>query len=257
MSAGTDVDVELTTADQKPVGSNCARRVSVAEGYERWAPIYDDIPNPLLAREERYLLPLLMDVRKKSVLDLACGTGRWLERITEHGCELALGVDSLEAMLRVAASKELLRGRLARAACESLPLPEAAFDLGICSFALGHVWDLKAMVREFARVTRVGADMFVSDLHPEASARGWRVGFRDGSASVEIRTCSRSSEEILGEFCANGFACVKCETLWLGEPEAPLFELAGKAGAFAEACRIPAVLVCRFRRVETAGGGSA
>lgn len=250
-------DVGFTAAGEQPLGSSRARRVSPAEGYERWAATYDEVPNPLLALEERYLLPLLTEVRKKSVLDLACGTGRWLEKVMELGCKSAVGVDCSGAMLRIAASKQSLRGRLARAAGENLPLPEAAFDLGICSFALGHLCDFKAMVREFARVTRVGADIFVSDLHPQAHARGWRVGFRDGGTAVEIRTNSRSSEEIVGEFCANGLACLKCETLWLGEPEAPLFELAGKAGSFADACRVPAVLVCHFRRIETTGGGTA
>ena len=252
-----EVDVEFATADEQPVDSDRARRLSVAEGYERWAPIYDDIPNPLLAREERYLLPLLMEVSKKSVLDLACGTGRWLEKLVELGCKSAVGVDCSGAMLRIAAGKQSLRGRLARAACENLPLPEAAFDLGICAFALGHVHDLKAMVHEFARVTATGAHVFVSDLHAEAYTRGWRVGFRDGGAAIEIRMRARSADEIVREFCASGFECLNHESLWLGEQEAPLFERAGKSDSFRDACRFPAIVACHFRKIERAGRGSA
>ncbi len=42
-------------------------------------------PNPLLAREERYLLPLLANLSRQALLDLACGTGRWLEKLLSQG----------------------------------------------------------------------------------------------------------------------------------------------------------------------------
>ena len=244
--AGADF---TTTAEPDLPAHGGSRCVSAAEGYECWAPTYDHIPNPLLAREERHLLPLLTDLRNKSVLDLACGTGRWLEKLIAQGCKSAMGIDCSTAMLRVAGLKRGLKGRLARAACEDLPLPSAAFDLAICSFALGHMWDLGSMLSELARVTRTGADIFVSDLHPEAYARGWRVGFRDGSTAIEIKMRSRAAKEIVHAFCENGFSCQTHEALWLGEPERPIFERAGKSRLFLEACKLPAVLVCHFRRV--------
>jgi ubiquinone/menaquinone biosynthesis C-methylase UbiE len=226
------------------------RSVPVAEGYERWAPLYDQTPNPLLAREERYLLPLLPDLRNKSVLDLGCGTGRWLEHLMAGGIGSGLGIDISMAMLQVAGKKEATKGRLARASCENLPLSKAVFDLAICSFAIGHIPELGAMVRELARVTRVDGDVFVSDLHPEAHARGWRVGFREGGTAVQIETRYRPVGEIIQTFCSNGFNCEGNEALWLGAPEEPLFARAGKAHVFGEACRHPAVLVCHFRRAE-------
>lgn len=226
------------------------RRVSAAKGYEYWAPTYDDVPNPLLAREERHLLPLLTDLRNKSVLDLACGTGRWLERVVGQDCESGLGIDCSNAMLRVAGRKRAIRGRLVRADCENLPLPGAAFDLAICSFVLGHIQDIRPLVRELARVSRTRADIFVSDLHPEAYARGWRVRFRDGDTAVEIEMRSRTAEEIVHAFCACGFESQTHETLWLGDPERPIFARAGKSHSFVEACKVPAVLVYHFRRLR-------
>jgi len=247
VNTGTEVPGE---AEAENAWTPCACLVSTAEGYERWASSYDQVPNPLLAREERYLLPLLKDVRVRSAVDLGCGTGRWLEKLAAMGCDLTVGVDCSGAMLRVAAGKKNVRGRLARAACENLPLFDAGFDLGICSFALGHICNLTPMVREMARVTRIGADVFVSDLHPEAYDRGWRVGFRDEQTVVEIQVRSRTAAEIVEEFCSNGFQCLTLKTLWLGEPERLLFARAGKTDLFAGACQVPAVLVCRFRRVE-------
>jgi hypothetical protein len=111
------------------------------------------------------------------------------------------------------------------------------------------MWDLGSIVSELARVTRTGADLYVSDLHPDAYARGWRVGFRDGSTAIEIEMRSRTAEEIVDAFCANGFRRQAHEDLWLGEPERLLFARAGKSHLFLEACQLPAVLVCHFRRV--------
>ncbi len=247
--ANVDPDFAAAGAHQSPTPSD-SRTVSVAKGYESWAPVYDHSPNPLLAREERHLSPLLSDLRNKSTLDLACGTGRWLERLMAPGCASGVGIDCSLAMLRVAGRKEAISGRLARANCENLPFPSEAFDLAICSFAVGHIADLESVVRELGRVTRAGADVFVSDLHHQAHARGWRVGFRDGDGTaIQIETYPRTPEEIVHTFCTNGFRCQTHEPLYLGEPEKPLFVQAGKSHSFIGACQMPAVFVCHFRRI--------
>jgi SAM-dependent methyltransferase len=222
--------------------------VPVAEGYERWAPIYDHVPNPLLAREERHLFPLLTDLGGKTVFDVACGTGRWLERLVALGGATGVGIDRSAAMLRVARNKSAIGQRLVEGDCERLPFSSAAFDVAICSFALGHIGELGTMARELARVMRDGADVFVSDLHPEAYARGWRTGFRNDGMAIQIEMRSRSVGGIVREFCASGFECRRHVSLWLGEPEEPLFARAGKLHSFVEGCRLPAVFVCQFRR---------
>lgn len=239
----------VTGNQHEPPAVPDSRRVSATDGYQRWASIYDEFPNPLLAREERHLLPLMTDLHEKSVLDLACGTGRWLERLTGQGCASGIGIDFSTEMLRVAARKKAIKGQLVRANCENLPLPSAAFNLVICSFALGHVQSMGSMVRELGRVTRTGADIFVSDLHPAAYARGWRVGFRDSGTPIEIEMQPRAAEEIVNAFCASGFESQADETLWLAEPERTLFDRAGKSHSFLDACKLPAVLVCHFRRI--------
>jgi len=221
--------------------------VSVVEGYERWAPSYDRTPNPLLAREERYLVPLLPDLHGKHVLDVACGTGRWLERLLAKGARLGVGVDFSTAMLGIARRKVALTGRLARADCRRLPFCASVFDFSVCSFALSHIQDLKQMARELARAMKPNSDVFVSDLHPEAYARGWRTSFRDGQGACKIETLPRAAEEIVSVFCSAGFECLTHVPLCLGEPERPMFAETGKDHWFAERIGLPAVIVCHFR----------
>lgn len=247
INAGPDTRV---AGGQDLPAANGSLTVDALEGYERWASTYDRVPNPLLAREERYLSPLLTDLRGRSILDLACGTGRWLGWSVARGARRAVGVDCSPAMLRIAGQKRVIRHRLVESTCENLPFPAAIFDLAICSFALGHIRDLDVMSRQVAHVTKAGADVFVSDLHPDAYARGWRVGFRDGAAAIQIEMQSRSDVEIVQTFCSNGFECHASSPLWLGEPEKEFFLCAGKGHSFAEACQLPAVLVCHFRRLD-------
>lgn len=230
------------------------RVVPVTEGYERWAASYDQAPNPLLAREERRLLPMLMDRPGMRMLDFACGTGRWLEKLAVHGGNRAVGIDASIAMLRLGAAKGPITGRLAQAACENLPFRPASFDLAICSFALGHFRDLQSTVRELARVTSAGADLFISDLHPDAYARGWRVGFREAGTPYQIEMLPRSADEIADAISRNGFECRTIEALWLGQPEEEIFARAGKSASFLDSCQVPAIIFCHFARVRSRSG---
>jgi ubiquinone/menaquinone biosynthesis C-methylase UbiE len=251
VSQATQTEIQPSRAVDRRINP-APRLVSSADGYERWAPTYDHAPNPLLAREERYLTPVLTELQFSSVLDLACGTGRWLQKLLRQNSASGVGIDLSAAMLRIAERKREIRGRFAQAACEDLPLAAAAFDLVICSFALGHIRDLGPVACELKRATMPGANVFVSDLHPAAYQHGWRVGFRDREASIQIEVQSHSTYEIVTAFSLNQFECVGELPLWLGEPEQPLFARAGKADAFEDACQLPAVLVCHFRRLESA-----
>lgn len=222
-------------------------RVSVQEGYARWAPVYDQSPNPLLALEERYLQPLLPPLAGKRVLDLACGTGRWSSRLLARGAGAVVGVDVSPAMLAVANRKPDLKGRLAVADCCDLPFRDGVFDLVLYSFALGHIQDVRRVAREVARVTTENADVYVSDLHPSAHAQGWKTAFRDRRGPVEIATWPQSLEEQLALWGSAGFHCVQAIAARLGEWEMPILARAGKAHRFEEVRRVPAVQILHFK----------
>jgi ubiquinone/menaquinone biosynthesis C-methylase UbiE len=219
----------------------------VQEAYDRWAPTYDQFPNPLLSLEERELGALIPKLRGKRLLDLACGTGRWLEKLSTQGADVGVGIDYSAAMLRVAESKPVIRGRLVRADSQILPFQASTFDFVVCSFALGHIRDLRGLAQELGRVARTGADILTSDLHPEAYEKGWRTGFRDARGAVEIDTWARTAEEIAECFYSQGFECLTHISLWLGEPEKPMFDRAGKSNLFSAASKVPAILVSHFR----------
>jgi malonyl-CoA O-methyltransferase len=223
--------------------------VDVKDGYERWAPAYDDFPNPLLAREQRHIIPLLPNLSNGCALDLACGTGRWLLQLSARNARMTVGIDLSSAMLRVAGSKKELSGTLAQADCLNLPFPKSAFDFAICSFALAHIQDLRSAASEFARVMKPESDLFITDLHPEAYAWGWRTGFRDRQSAVQVHAVPHTVEDILRAFYCADLGCVTYVGLCLGKPERPIFAEAGRQRMFQAACRVPAVLFCHFKQL--------
>lgn len=230
---------------RKPV--NSAKQVGVEEGYKRWAAAYDQTINPILALEERHITPLLGTFEERAVLDLACGTGRWLQKLVARGARVGVGVDFSRAMLRVASGKPELRGRLTGADCLQLPFREAVFDFAICSFAASHILQLRDAVAELARLMKPNSDVFMTDLHAEAYAQGWRTAFRDKQQVLEIEALPRTGIEIAETFRAAGFECVAQAPLYFSEAERPLFERAGKAGFFSAASQVPAILFCHFK----------
>jgi len=235
-------------------GAHCASStrslVSVQEGYEMWAPTYDHDLNPLLLLEERTLRPLLPDLVSRAVLDVACGTGRWLEKLLAWGARSGAGVDLSYPMLDVARAKPLLQGRLAHGDCLVLPLRSEVADLVICSFALCHIDNLTAFAQEIARVTKRRGELYLSDLHPEGFAKGWRTGFRHKDGSAEIATTPRSIEQVCKTFQSQGFELLQCWEPRLAEPERQVFANAGKSHLFHLACEDAALFICHFRRMD-------
>jgi SAM-dependent methyltransferase len=237
-----------------------ARQVSVQEGYRLWAATYDDDPNPLLALEERHLTPLLPSLRSKDMLDAGCGTGRWLRRFASAGAGTTTGVDFSSAMLGQAARCLADCGSgfepavhtapwLIRGDCLALPVRSRTADLVMCSLTIGHLAGIEPLAREFSRVARPGADVFVTDMHPRAQALGWRCGFRCHDGSIEVETWLHTEEEVRESFESAGFSLVEMRTLYIGEPERPIFSRAGKESMFDAACAVPAVLLCHFRLI--------
>jgi ubiquinone/menaquinone biosynthesis C-methylase UbiE len=228
--------------------------VSVQEGYERWARNYDQTPNPLLALEERHLGKVLPDVAGSNVLDLGCGTGRWLARLLARGARTVVGIDLSAAMLRVARGTVGIRNRLVLADCLQLPFQASVFDFALSSFALNHIKDLQAIAQELARAMKSRGRLLISEMHPEAYARGWRPGFRDMRGAVQIETVNHSAESVMSCFPSNGFAFLRVHDLFFAEPERPIFLDAGRGGMFESASSVPAIQIYEFTKVASETG---
>lgn len=234
------------TAQKGVIARHPTRRLLPAEAYALWAGTYDSDPNPLLALEEREMLPLLPRPQGKFVLDVACGTGRWLSHLLARGAGQGMGFDLSHEMLAQARKKHAIRGSLVRAGCTAIPVSSGKVDIAICSFAVGYVADLGALASELARVLSEGGRLIVTDLHPSGLGRGWRRTFRHKGEVVEIANYRFSIERLCRSFREHGFRLERVLSPRFGETERPIFRRCGKEHLFEQLQAGPAIVICSF-----------
>jgi ubiquinone/menaquinone biosynthesis C-methylase UbiE len=155
----------------------------VLRGYDAWAPRYDE-PNPAVEADKTEVRHLLADVTGRVALDAACGTGRHSAYLHERGFDV-IGVDVNRLMLAVAESK-VPAGDFRLGDLSALPVDDGTVDVVVCSLALTHVERLDPVIAEFARVTRPGGVVILSDIHPTAVTFGGGAVFPTDSARFEL-----------------------------------------------------------------------
>lgn len=166
----------------------------VQEGYDRWAPHYDDYDNAVIALEQPIVTALLGPVSELRVVDVGCGTGRHALRMAGEGAHVT-GVDFSTGMLArlraklehsdvaAAARLELIEHDIAT----GLPLGDRSFDLALCCLVLEHLPNLDWMLAELARVVVPGGRVVIADFHPEMFRRGLHARFRPGPDAEKVQ----------------------------------------------------------------------
>ena len=217
-------------------------RVSAIEGHRLWASVYDSGPNPLLALERRTTREFLDPLRPSKMIDVACGTGQWLLHFQKAGSDV-FGCDACEQMLSEATKISSLRGRVALADAECIPVCSSMADLVLCSVSLGYFHNIGRVFREFARASKPGGFVAVSDLHADALASGWTRSFKLSGQRYELENYRRSIEEVAGAALAAGLIPKFCKDIYFGTPELPVFQRAGKEEIFRTVMSIPALFI--------------
>lgn len=122
----------------------------IVSKYERWfltpAGMYTD------DKEKELLINTIRFKRGERVLEIGCGTGRYLEYLSDLGLEAA-GVEPVEELIKKARQKSTIKNdQLIRCAYEKLPLGDNSFDNVIFMNTFGFANDKKAALKEAYRV---------------------------------------------------------------------------------------------------------
>lgn len=128
-----------------------------------WINLYESDENPssfmryeLISRKKTLfnLFDTLVAEKNKTVLDIGCGIGNYLEELYKRGHKIN-GIDIAENMLQT--SRERLKKYiefppLCRTDIENLPFPDSHFDVIFCVGVLEY---LKSDARSFEEISRV------------------------------------------------------------------------------------------------------
>jgi ubiquinone/menaquinone biosynthesis C-methylase UbiE len=169
------VGYETKTGDRlyswKEYWANLAASYGCADAQGFSAVLHPDTPvwfnatiDRLQERAWRKGIQLCQIKDDAKVLDVGCGTGRWLRRYSERGLH-PVGVDATEGMLQRAAAGGL-KCPLVVGLAQSLPFADGAFDLVSAVTVIQHIppVDQGDALKEMARVLQPGGHMLLLEL---------------------------------------------------------------------------------------------
>lgn len=117
------------------------------------------------------LLALADDLRARRILEVGCGTGRWLADLRPATDQL-YGLDLSTGMLSRARERDE-QLRLVRGRAGQLPFPTAVFDLVYCVNAIHHFDEPRAFVFEARRLLRPRGTLAVVGMDPHGCREHW------------------------------------------------------------------------------------
>jgi SAM-dependent methyltransferase len=125
----------------------------------------------------------LGDIAGRQVLDVACGTGEWLDYFRNRGADVS-GIDlsykAIDVCLKKFPGRDFHCGP-----AESLPFDDNCFDLVTCMGSLEHFLDKSMALEEMHRVAKSDARFVI--LVPNAGFLTRRLRLYGGTQQVKAR----------------------------------------------------------------------
>ncbi|GAB4026794.1 class I SAM-dependent methyltransferase [Spirosoma koreense] len=142
----------------------------IVAAYEEMADSYDALIDhkPHNAYYDRpNTLALLPDVSGKSVLDAACGPGKYAEILIGQGARVT-GFDISPRMIALARKRNKAAGTFFVQDLNKpfATLTDGSFDIVICALAMHYLRDWTLTIREYCRVLKPGGLLILSIEHP-------------------------------------------------------------------------------------------
>jgi len=162
---------------------------NIAEGYAEWEPIYGIHEASFFEMEEDILLPIIEDVKGKTIMDVGCGNGRYSLIFAKAGANVT-GVDLTPEMIASAQQKASTDGLEIDFICDDIlgvNLAPNRFDLIFSSLAITHIEDLTELLRKLKPALKSDGRIIFSDIHPCFKMMGANVGFIRDDRFIEIR----------------------------------------------------------------------
>lgn len=158
----------MRTREQDASDSSRYTTAQALAEFERWSRSYDrSWLQRLLFEPTHRLLLSHLSVADRKILDIGCGTGRFLALVAERFPEAEMvGLDICPGMLRRAqprCQRFGARVRFVRGDSANLPFDDGQFDVVTCSHSFHHYPDQQRVVREMYRVLRPNGRVMLVD----------------------------------------------------------------------------------------------
>lgn len=227
------------------------RELEPAKAYDRWAADYDDQPGNLMIDLDEQVFSALLSgtaLTGKYVADIGCGTGRHWNKILDGMPKSLTGFDVSAGML------EQLRIKFPGAVCHVVKdhlLPEMrdnAADLLISTLTIAHIDNIIGMFAEWNRILKPGAEVLLTDYHPEALARGARRTFRTNGKHHSIVNHVYYLETVRSVAQSNGLMVVRLEERLIDDSVKHYYESQGALELFRRFQQVPIIYGMQLKK---------
>lgn len=154
-----------------------------------------------------HLSGLAKKIKLKSeeyILDIACGTGAWLNVAAQY-CTNTFGVDISETAIIICKNK-LTSTQLCMGIGEKLPFQTDSFDVITCLGSLEHFLDQPLALREIRRIANDSAKIVI--LVPNSGFLTYKLGLYKGTNQSRINETIRSIDEWINLFSEAGLVVI-------------------------------------------------
>ena len=160
------------------------------------------------------IFELLAPASSGVYMDIGCGTGNYLEALTQKGLNF-YGVDPSKTMLNVARSKNITATFL-EAAAEAIPIEDNYFD-GATAILTTHHWpNLVAGLTEVHRVLKQGSRLIMFTFTPEQMKGYWLYHYFPKMIE-KCMTLSPSLDRLEEIVRRSGYSSIKTELYFVKE----------------------------------------
>ena len=105
-------------------------------------------------KEKAALLQVMRFKRGEKVLEIGCGTGRYIEYFNELGL-IATGIEPMDELIKIALQKsKIKKEQIIKSPYERLPFEDESFDSVVSLIALQFSIDIKMALKEMIRVAK-------------------------------------------------------------------------------------------------------
>jgi ubiquinone/menaquinone biosynthesis C-methylase UbiE len=167
--------------------------------YNLWANSYDSQPdNLMLALDEEVFSGLLnhINIKKKIIADIGCGTGRHWKKILDNEPKKLIGFDISEEMLKMLQKKfpqaethRLINNKLQELKNESC-------DCIISTLTIAHIQNAEEAMTEWNRVLKPGGQIIITDYHPLALEKGGKRTFMHHDQIIAVKNYVHTLENL-------------------------------------------------------------
>ena len=163
--------------------------MDIANAYNSWSSQYDTNDNKTRDLEALSLQKILQGKSFKYCLEIGCGTGKnttWLLSI----CDQITAIDLSKGMLDIAKNKiqsdkvNFIEVDITK----DWTFTNQTYDLVTFSLMLEHIEDLDAVFQKVSKVTAVGSQVYIGELHPFKQYAGSKARFETESGT-HVVTC--------------------------------------------------------------------